>query len=660
MASLGDLVVGIRSDMKDFQKGLDGATNSVRGYTQKAGKFIEDHRREFLAFGAAITGALGMMTKQGVAYGVQLDKIAKTTQITTEEFSKLAYAAKQEHASIQSLEKGIMNLTTRIGYAADGLATYTRAFEGLGINIRDNEGALKTAYDVFLDLADVAEKGELSTKELSDMLQLLGMRSGKDLIPMLKLGREGLERMGMEAERLGAVMRGDTAAAFKGFEDTMTEVRTGMLGLSIIVAEALVPYLQRFAQALSGLISWLSGTKKETRQLLIVMTALSGLLLTLLGTLGFIVPVILKVNAGVKLLTGGVVSLGIALKALGIVGVAAFAWELGKRIGEIDAVSEALSGENGLFTRMFLSLDEGVRRMTPYARKVMDFLLFSKTGTRVDRTPREAPIELPRIDVPVEQKEEALETPKNLEAAWEGYEEFYRQMTAGLQVINENYELSSMMLFRQSINERMGLIQTYNNLWMQAHQGMHAFANMFIQNFHQGFSSAITSVITGTMKAKEAFKAFGEMIIQSIVNYLAQQATAWAITKALQGVMTAVHAGMAATYAAMWAKPAALASLASFGGNAGPAMAGIAKTVGFAQSIAVPALAEGGNIVQQGRVIVGERGPEILDLPQGARVTPLGRGDVTVNFYGDINTPVDLEEFTSDIGRSINNAQKAG
>ncbi len=37
----------------------------------------------------------------------------------------------------------------------------------------------------------------------------------------------------------------------------------------------------------------------------------------------------------------------------------------------------------------------------------------------------------------------------------------------------------------------------------------------------------------------------------------------------------------------------------------------------------IPLLAEGGDIIEAGRVIVGEEGPEFLDLPKGAKVTPL-------------------------------------
>jgi hypothetical protein len=48
-------------------------------------------------------------------------------------------------------------------------------------------------------------------------------------------------------------------------------------------------------------------------------------------------------------------------------------------------------------------------------------------------------------------------------------------------------------------------------------------------------------------------------------------------------------------------------------------------------TINIPRLAEGGDIERAGRVMVGEEGPEFLDLPRGARVTPLDKaGDTNI------------------------------
>jgi len=55
----------------------------------------------------------------------------------------------------------------------------------------------------------------------------------------------------------------------------------------------------------------------------------------------------------------------------------------------------------------------------------------------------------------------------------------------------------------------------------------------------------------------------------------------------------------------------------------------------------IPMLAKGGMIRTAGSVIVGEKGPEILSLPQGAKVTPIDKSTKrtenkwTINIYAD-------------------------
>ena len=67
----------------------------------------------------------------------------------------------------------------------------------------------------------------------------------------------------------------------------------------------------------------------------------------------------------------------------------------------------------------------------------------------------------------------------------------------------------------------------------------------------------------------------------------------------------------------------------------------------------IPGLAEGGNVQRGGSAVVGERGPELLNLPRGAQVTPLARGGggrtttVNLNFYGDVLTNEDFKEVVN-------------
>ena len=74
-------------------------------------------------------------------------------------------------------------------------------------------------------------------------------------------------------------------------------------------------------------------------------------------------------------------------------------------------------------------------------------------------------------------------------------------------------------------------------------------------------------------------------------------------------------------------------------------------TIGTPNLPTIPMLAKGGDIRRGGQAIVGEAGPELLNLPTGARVTPLDKagGDtwhVTVQLSAkDIKEMADIQEF---------------
>jgi phage-related tail protein len=51
----------------------------------------------------------------------------------------------------------------------------------------------------------------------------------------------------------------------------------------------------------------------------------------------------------------------------------------------------------------------------------------------------------------------------------------------------------------------------------------------------------------------------------------------------------------------------------------------------------IPLLAEGGEITQKGHAIVGEAGPELLELPQGAKVKPLAPLDNNKEVATEVN-----------------------
>lgn len=113
------------------------------------------------------------------------------------------------------------------------------------------------------------------------------------------------------------------------------------------------------------------------------------------------------------------------------------------------------------------------------------------------------------------------------------------------------------------------------------------------KTFHAGMSAAISDVILGVKSAKEAFADFGRLILKTIVDYVAQWIAFQILAKSLALIGVTFAVAQAAVVGAAWAPAAALASLATLGGNAAPAAAAMTSTVALGNLLAIPKFAEG-------------------------------------------------------------------
>lgn len=159
-----------------------------------------------------------------------------------------------------------------------------------------------------------------------------------------------------------------------------------------------------------------------------------------------------------------------------------------------------------------------------------------------------------------------------------------------------------------------------------------------VDAFSGNASNAITGLLTGTMSAQEAMRSLGNTILNSVINSIVQVGVEalknYILGQTLGAASVATSVGLAATTASAWAPAAAMASLASFGANAGPAAAGISSTVGLASGLALAgARYNGGPVSASGLYQVGEKGkPEIYQASTGKQyMIPGDNGKVISN-----------------------------
>ncbi len=156
----------------------------------------------------------------------------------------------------------------------------------------------------------------------------------------------------------------------------------------------------------------------------------------------------------------------------------------------------------------------------------------------------------------------------------------------------------------------------------------------------KAFESAISGMIQGTTTAKEAFAALGQKMIQILADFIAEQIVTFALSKAIAWIMTKFVTATATVIANAWAPAAALASLATLGGNAAPAALAMGATVALSKGIAnvnvgeasATPMATGGIVTRPTNALIGEAGPEA--------VIPLNKSGM----FGNISIEINVNE----------------
>ncbi len=309
MASLAQLWVEFRASTDKMQADLKAAQKEAKEF-EKALKPAKDMALDFgkalTAVGGLVVGSMLAMTKSAADFGESLKNLHEKTGIAVESASKLGFAAEQNESSFEGLSTGVKFLAKNMEAAIQKSGEQRDAFQDLGISAQqlqkmggDLNKVFLTVADRFKAMPDGAEKSALAMK-------IFG-KAGTELIPTLNLGSAGLEEFGKQAEKLGIVMDGTAAAAGDEFGDTLKQLETATKGLSISVANALMPALTDLAGFLRDTIADVARFAKEHENLTkavfglaAVLTGAGGLLLAFVAV-SVIVP---KVSAAMIFFTG--------------------------------------------------------------------------------------------------------------------------------------------------------------------------------------------------------------------------------------------------------------------------------------------------------------------------------------------------------------------
>jgi len=227
----------------EVKTALDQMQVGAEKTAQKFEKMSETINRVGLAISAYLTVSLYKFGQ----YSEEMIKISKLAGTTIEDAQRLAYAAGQEDASVQSLAVAMRNLTKAMSTGTDETGQAIKAFGALGINVKDKvTGQFRNATDVMMEVMDKLKGVGNETQRNIYISQLFG-RSSNDLIKFLGLTSGELKQLMQRYDELGGVVDKQGIAKGKVWADLLRDIQVVLRSVSFEIVQTMLPTLQKLA-----------------------------------------------------------------------------------------------------------------------------------------------------------------------------------------------------------------------------------------------------------------------------------------------------------------------------------------------------------------------------------------------------------------------------
>ena len=200
-------------------------------------------------FGATLgVAALTRLISSAIEYGSAITDAAAATRVGIEEYQVLKFAAEEAGAGMDKVTTALAKIQKATNDAKNGLTTYKRAFDSLGINLEKFQKLSPDRQFESLGKAMVGSKDQAVA--YASILDIIGSRNAPRLMEVLqRLGTEGFDAVADAARNAGQIMDEHYAQRLDAAADSLARFKTRM---SVISGEIVTFWMD----AADGLNPW--------------------------------------------------------------------------------------------------------------------------------------------------------------------------------------------------------------------------------------------------------------------------------------------------------------------------------------------------------------------------------------------------------------------
>lgn len=228
----------------------EGKTKASAGGLSKA---FSDVRNALGPVGIAAVAAsaiavigIGQAIHATQEWAAEVRTLQRVTGDSAENTSRLAAAGELLNLSTDKLNTGFGILDKNIINNSANFAKYN-------VVTKDAAGNTLPFLDILGNLSDKFQTLQAGPEQAAFAMNVFG-RSGKELIPVLSRGREGLQELYDSAQKAGLVMSQDALDASKNLSIAQRELGHAFKGAAVAIGTAFIPLLTPIVHAFTQLV----------------------------------------------------------------------------------------------------------------------------------------------------------------------------------------------------------------------------------------------------------------------------------------------------------------------------------------------------------------------------------------------------------------------
>lgn len=312
-------IIATTQSLKGYEDQLKKAGNGLEDFAKGAEKVAEKTKAISVAGAAVGTALIGNAVAAGKAAD-DLNTLAKQTGFTVEELQKMQYASDLVDVSVESMTGSMKKLTSNMN-------SNNKAFETLGVAIRDSNGNLRDSNEVWYETLQALSQVSNETERDALAMQIFG-KSAADLSGIIDDGGEALKMYGQDAEDLGLILSQDMVDDANEFNDAIdlmkSRTEAAILKMGASLADTLVPAIGKVLDWVTKLVTWFANLDGTTQKVILVVAGLVAAISPVAGILSNIVTVTNTLSSAFTLICSPMGAVVIAIGAVVAAGVALY------------------------------------------------------------------------------------------------------------------------------------------------------------------------------------------------------------------------------------------------------------------------------------------------------------------------------------------------